>query len=206
MSPIASGDRGGVAQDKKPSQQQAAPTEVPETGTTRMHEMVLTRSRTKESRVAGDQLRKSCNAEPTPEELEADTAELLGEGGPAREELSVAQQTCPTLEGLRQQAVKQANGYVSDSHRVYWEDNLLYTEARDPKPGTARSSWDPERRGWQPKDKNTRTERRAEKRSTRIRSRLRKRRDAGSAAEKRRRRKRDRRIDARSRRNDAQHR
>ncbi|KAJ1178839.1 hypothetical protein NDU88_004081, partial [Pleurodeles waltl] len=78
-------------------------------------------------------------AEPTPEELEADTAELLGEGGPAREELSVAQQTCPTLEGLRQQAVKQANGDVSDSHRVYWEDNLLYTEARDPKPGTARS-------------------------------------------------------------------
>ncbi|KAJ1158852.1 hypothetical protein NDU88_011525 [Pleurodeles waltl] len=68
------------------------------------------------------------------------------------------------------------------------------------------SSWDPERRGWQPKDKNTRTERRAEKRSTRIRSRLRKRRDAGSAAEKRRRRKRDRRINARSRRNDAQHR
>ncbi|KAJ1098396.1 hypothetical protein NDU88_003507 [Pleurodeles waltl] len=63
-------------------------------------------------------------AEPTPEELEADTAELLGEGGPAREELSVAQQTCPTLEGLRQQAVKQANGDVSDSHRVYWEDNL----------------------------------------------------------------------------------
>ncbi|KAJ1214224.1 hypothetical protein NDU88_001850 [Pleurodeles waltl] len=68
------------------------------------------------------------------------------------------------------------------------------------------SSWDPERRGWQPKDKNTRTERRAEKRSTRIRSRLRKRRDAGSAAEKRRRRKRDRKTDARSRRNDAQHR
>ncbi|KAJ1125017.1 hypothetical protein NDU88_003457 [Pleurodeles waltl] len=77
-------------------------------------------------------------AEPTPEELQADTAELLGEGGPAREELSVAQQTCPTLEGLRQQAVKQANGDISDSHRVYWEDNLLYTEARDPKPGTAR--------------------------------------------------------------------
>ncbi|KAJ1091012.1 hypothetical protein NDU88_004140 [Pleurodeles waltl] len=77
-------------------------------------------------------------AEPTPEELEADTAELLGEGGPAREELSVAQHTCPTLEGLRQQAVKQANGDVSDSHRVYWEDNLLYTEARDPKPGAAR--------------------------------------------------------------------
>ncbi|KAJ1159392.1 hypothetical protein NDU88_012059 [Pleurodeles waltl] len=77
-------------------------------------------------------------AEATPEELEADTAELLGEGGPAREELSVAEQTCPTLEGLRQQAVKQANGDVSDSHRVYWEDNLLYTEARDPKPGAAR--------------------------------------------------------------------
>ncbi|KAJ1175469.1 hypothetical protein NDU88_000757 [Pleurodeles waltl] len=77
-------------------------------------------------------------AEPTPEELEADTAELLDEGGPAREELSVAQQTCPTLEGLRQQAVKQANGDVSDSHRVYWEDNLLYTEHRDPKPGAAR--------------------------------------------------------------------
>ncbi|KAJ1100059.1 hypothetical protein NDU88_005148 [Pleurodeles waltl] len=58
-------------------------------------------------------------AEPSPEELEADTAELLGGGGPAREELSVAQQTCPTLEGLRQQAVKQQNGDVSDSHRVY---------------------------------------------------------------------------------------
>ncbi|KAJ1203160.1 hypothetical protein NDU88_006954 [Pleurodeles waltl] len=77
-------------------------------------------------------------AEPTPEELAADTAELLGAGGPAGEELSVAQQTCPTLEGLRQQAVKQQNGDVSDSHRVYWEDNLLYTESRDPKPGAAR--------------------------------------------------------------------
>ncbi|KAJ1133577.1 hypothetical protein NDU88_000060 [Pleurodeles waltl] len=62
MSPIASGDRGGVEQDKEPSQQQAAPAEVPETGTTRMREMVLTRSRTKESHVAGEQLRRSCNA------------------------------------------------------------------------------------------------------------------------------------------------
>ncbi|KAJ1152862.1 hypothetical protein NDU88_005636 [Pleurodeles waltl] len=35
-------------------------------------------------------------AVPTPEELAADTAELLGGGGPTREELSVAQQTCPT--------------------------------------------------------------------------------------------------------------
>ncbi|KAJ1195759.1 hypothetical protein NDU88_005027 [Pleurodeles waltl] len=77
-------------------------------------------------------------AEPSPEELAEDTAELLGGGGAAREELSVAQQSCPTLEGLRQQAVKQQNGDVNDSHRVYWEDNLLYTEARDPKPGAAR--------------------------------------------------------------------
>ncbi|KAJ1084485.1 hypothetical protein NDU88_004632 [Pleurodeles waltl] len=77
-------------------------------------------------------------AEPSPDGLAADTAELLGGGGPAREELSVAQQTCPTLEGLRQQAVKQQNGDVSDSQRVYWEDNLLYAEARDPKPGAAR--------------------------------------------------------------------
>ncbi|KAJ1089699.1 hypothetical protein NDU88_002846 [Pleurodeles waltl] len=30
MSPIASGDRGGVEQDKEPSQKQAAPAEVPE--------------------------------------------------------------------------------------------------------------------------------------------------------------------------------
>ncbi|KAJ1125061.1 hypothetical protein NDU88_003500 [Pleurodeles waltl] len=30
MSPIASGDRGGVEQDKEPSQKQAVPTEVPE--------------------------------------------------------------------------------------------------------------------------------------------------------------------------------
>ncbi|KAJ1217954.1 hypothetical protein NDU88_005541 [Pleurodeles waltl] len=77
-------------------------------------------------------------AEPTPDELAADTAELLGAGRSAREELSVAQQTCPTLEGLRQEAVKQQNGDVSDSHMVYWEDNLLYTETRDPKPGAAR--------------------------------------------------------------------
>ncbi|KAJ1125079.1 hypothetical protein NDU88_003517 [Pleurodeles waltl] len=49
MSQIASEDRGGVEQDKEPSQQQAAPAEVPKTGTTRMRETVLTRSRTKES-------------------------------------------------------------------------------------------------------------------------------------------------------------
>ncbi|KAJ1170128.1 hypothetical protein NDU88_002009 [Pleurodeles waltl] len=62
MSQIASGDRGDVEQDKEPSQQQVAPGEVPETGTTRMRETVLTRSRTKESHVAGEQLRRSCNA------------------------------------------------------------------------------------------------------------------------------------------------
>ncbi|KAJ1190183.1 hypothetical protein NDU88_006921 [Pleurodeles waltl] len=62
MWPIASGDRGGIEQDKEPSQQQAASAEVPETGTTRMCETVLTRSRTKESHVAGEQLRRSCNA------------------------------------------------------------------------------------------------------------------------------------------------
>ncbi|KAJ1124744.1 hypothetical protein NDU88_003193 [Pleurodeles waltl] len=66
MPQIASGDRGDVEQDKQPSQQQAAPGEVPETGTTRMHEMVLTQSRTKESHVAGEQLRRSCNAGPLP--------------------------------------------------------------------------------------------------------------------------------------------
>ncbi|KAJ1133224.1 hypothetical protein NDU88_011521 [Pleurodeles waltl] len=77
-------------------------------------------------------------AEPIPDELAADTAELLGAGGPAIEELSVAQQTCPTLESLRQQAVKQQNGDITDSHRIYREDNLLYTESKDPKPGAAR--------------------------------------------------------------------
>ncbi|KAJ1111769.1 hypothetical protein NDU88_000044 [Pleurodeles waltl] len=41
MSPIASGDRGGVEQDKEPSQQQVAPAELPETGTTRMRETEL---------------------------------------------------------------------------------------------------------------------------------------------------------------------
>ncbi|KAJ1155222.1 hypothetical protein NDU88_007957 [Pleurodeles waltl] len=61
MSQIASGERGDVEQAKKPSQQRVAPGEVPETGTTRMRETVLTRSYTKESHVAGDQLRKSCN-------------------------------------------------------------------------------------------------------------------------------------------------
>ncbi|KAJ1089966.1 hypothetical protein NDU88_003106 [Pleurodeles waltl] len=30
MSPIASGDKGGIEQDKEPSQKQAAPAEVPE--------------------------------------------------------------------------------------------------------------------------------------------------------------------------------
>ncbi|KAJ1152334.1 hypothetical protein NDU88_005109 [Pleurodeles waltl] len=77
-------------------------------------------------------------AEPTPDELAADTAELLGAGGPAREKRSVAQQTCPTLEGLRQQAFKQQIADITDSHKVYWEDNLLYTESRDHKPGAAR--------------------------------------------------------------------
>ncbi|KAJ1202924.1 hypothetical protein NDU88_006719 [Pleurodeles waltl] len=78
-------------------------------------------------------------AEPIPDELAADTAELLGAGGgAAREALSVAQQTCPTFEGLRQQAVKQQNGDISDSHKVYWDDNRLHTESRDPKPGAAR--------------------------------------------------------------------
>ncbi|KAJ1170099.1 hypothetical protein NDU88_001980 [Pleurodeles waltl] len=62
MSQIASGERGYIEQDKEPSQQQVAPGEVPETGTTRMHETVLTRSRTKKSHVAGEQLRRSCNA------------------------------------------------------------------------------------------------------------------------------------------------
>ncbi|KAJ1134271.1 hypothetical protein NDU88_000724 [Pleurodeles waltl] len=41
MLPIASGDRGDVEQDKDPSQQQVAPAEVQETGTTRMRETVL---------------------------------------------------------------------------------------------------------------------------------------------------------------------
>ncbi|KAJ1211938.1 hypothetical protein NDU88_007286 [Pleurodeles waltl] len=41
MSPIAPGDRGDVEEDKESSQQQVAPTEVPETGTKRMRETVL---------------------------------------------------------------------------------------------------------------------------------------------------------------------
>ncbi|KAJ1178977.1 hypothetical protein NDU88_004216 [Pleurodeles waltl] len=61
-SQIGPGERGDVEQYKKPSQQQVASGEVPETGTTRMRETVLTQSRTKESHVAGDQRRKSCNA------------------------------------------------------------------------------------------------------------------------------------------------
>ncbi|KAJ1125783.1 hypothetical protein NDU88_004205 [Pleurodeles waltl] len=61
-SQIRPGERRDVEQDKEPSQQQVAPGEVPETGTTRMRETVLTRSRTKKSHVAGEQLRRSCNA------------------------------------------------------------------------------------------------------------------------------------------------
>ncbi|KAJ1190093.1 hypothetical protein NDU88_006832 [Pleurodeles waltl] len=61
-SQIGPGERGDVEQDKEPSQQQVAPGEVPETGTKRMRETVLTRSRTKKSHVAGEQLRRSCNA------------------------------------------------------------------------------------------------------------------------------------------------
>ncbi|KAJ1195873.1 hypothetical protein NDU88_005140 [Pleurodeles waltl] len=41
MSQIASGEREDVEQEKEPCQQQVAPGEVPETGTTRMHETVL---------------------------------------------------------------------------------------------------------------------------------------------------------------------
>ncbi|KAJ1087663.1 hypothetical protein NDU88_000830 [Pleurodeles waltl] len=77
-------------------------------------------------------------AEPTSEELNAYTAELLGEGGPAREEFCMAQKTCPTLEGLRQQALLQEAGDVSGTHKVYWKDTLFYLEPKEPKPGSTR--------------------------------------------------------------------
>ncbi|KAJ1088465.1 hypothetical protein NDU88_001622 [Pleurodeles waltl] len=71
-------------------------------------------------------------------ELEPYQVELLGPGGPSREQLCEGQKRCPTLEGLRQQAAEQEKGNASGTHRVYWEDGLLYTEARDPKPGATR--------------------------------------------------------------------
>ncbi|KAJ1142020.1 hypothetical protein NDU88_008348 [Pleurodeles waltl] len=73
-----------------------------------------------------------------PMELEPYQVELLGPGGPSREELCKGQETCPSLEGLRQQAAEESKGKKNGTHRVYWEDGLLYTEARDPKPGTTR--------------------------------------------------------------------
>ncbi|KAJ1082359.1 hypothetical protein NDU88_002527 [Pleurodeles waltl] len=73
-----------------------------------------------------------------PLELEPYQVELLGPGGPSREQLCKGQETCPFLEGLRQQAAEESNGKKTGTHRVYWEDGLLYTEARDPKPGATR--------------------------------------------------------------------
>ncbi|KAJ1155279.1 hypothetical protein NDU88_008012 [Pleurodeles waltl] len=73
-----------------------------------------------------------------PLELEPYQVELLGPGGPSREELCKGQETCPSLEGLRQQAAEESKGKKNGTHRVYWEDGLLYTEARDPKPGATR--------------------------------------------------------------------
>ncbi|KAJ1093451.1 hypothetical protein NDU88_006552 [Pleurodeles waltl] len=70
-----------------------------------------------------------------PMELEPYQVELLGPGGPSREQLCKGQETFPSLEGLRQQAAEESNGKKTGTHRVYWEDGLLYTEARDPKPG-----------------------------------------------------------------------
>ncbi|KAJ1171952.1 hypothetical protein NDU88_003809 [Pleurodeles waltl] len=73
-----------------------------------------------------------------PIELEPYQVELLGPGGPTREQLCKGQETCPSLEGLRQQAAEETKGNVSGTDRVYWEDGLIYTEARDPKPGPTR--------------------------------------------------------------------
>ncbi|KAJ1138925.1 hypothetical protein NDU88_005304 [Pleurodeles waltl] len=55
-------------------------------------------------------------------ELEPYQVELLGPGGPSREQLYNGQKRCPTLEGLRQQAVEQEKYNVSGTHRVCWED------------------------------------------------------------------------------------
>ncbi|KAJ1172354.1 hypothetical protein NDU88_004201 [Pleurodeles waltl] len=60
------------------------------------------------------------------------------EGGPTREAFCAAQKTCPTLDGLRQQAADQAAGKEPGSHLIYWEDDLLYSESKVPEPGSAR--------------------------------------------------------------------
>ena len=73
-----------------------------------------------------------------PEELGPYMAELLVSGGPSREELSQGQKTCPSLESLSQQAAAQEKGDISSFKRTYWEEGLLYSEARDPKPAATR--------------------------------------------------------------------
>ncbi|KAJ1215786.1 hypothetical protein NDU88_003393 [Pleurodeles waltl] len=55
-----------------------------------------------------------------PMELEPYQVELLGPGGPSREQLCKGQETCPSLEGLRQQAAEESNGKKTGTHRVYW--------------------------------------------------------------------------------------
>ena len=65
-------------------------------------------------------------------------AEIQGAVGPSKEDLCLGQRTCPTLEGHRQQAERQVQGDVSGNHRVYWDEGVLYSEARDPKPGASR--------------------------------------------------------------------
>ncbi|KAJ1143845.1 hypothetical protein NDU88_010147 [Pleurodeles waltl] len=81
--------------------------------------------------------------EPTGEDIATlgDLPELAGwqvEGGPTREEFCKAQKECPTLEGLRKQALNQAAGDASGNHHLYWENDLLYSEPRVPVFGAAR--------------------------------------------------------------------
>ncbi|KAJ1148848.1 hypothetical protein NDU88_001672 [Pleurodeles waltl] len=78
--------------------------------------------------------------EPTGEQVAelGEVPELLQwqqEGGPTREAFCAAQKTCPTLEGLRQQAADQAAGKEPGSHVISWEDDLLYSEPKVPEPG-----------------------------------------------------------------------
>ncbi|KAJ1099129.1 hypothetical protein NDU88_004233 [Pleurodeles waltl] len=94
--------------------------------------------------------------EPTVEQVAelGEVPELLQwqqEGGPTREAFCAAQKSCPTLEGLWQQAADQAAGKETGSHLIYWEDDLLYSEPKVPEPGSARMVMglsEPLRRKW----------------------------------------------------------
>ncbi|XP_069506283.1 vomeronasal type-2 receptor 26-like [Ambystoma mexicanum] len=64
---------------------------------------------------------------------------LLAEGGPSRSDFYKGQRECHSVEGLRKQALSQAQGEVPRTFRIHWEGELLVREPTKPEPGALKS-------------------------------------------------------------------